>query len=127
MTGCPTITTMWADWTRMTDDELTDMWESCLLERAITHAEHLRISWVLITRHGEAIGRSRIADGTLRNCVALDAPDKFDADLTARWSEAIATAMRSGHTTRASEFLAEHPELLNSTLYGPPTWQTSTS
>lgn len=109
----------------MNDEELTDTWESCLLERAITHAEHLRISWVLITRHGEEIGRSKIADGTLRNCVALDAPDRFDSDLTARWSEAIASAMASSRATTADEFLAEHPDLLNSKLHGLRAWQTS--
>jgi hypothetical protein len=111
----------------MTDDELTDAWKSAQLGRAVTHVEHVRIAWVLIHRHGDAKGIARIALGTLRNCVAMDAADRFDPDLTARWSEAIGAAMETSDATTATEFLRAHPELLDSRLYGLPTWMEPTS
>jgi hypothetical protein len=106
----------------MTDDELTDAWESAQLGRAVTDVEHLRIAWVLIRRHGAADGVTRIALGTLRNCVAMDAADRFDPDLTARWSEAIGAAMESSEAATADEFLRRHPELLDSRLFELPSW-----
>ena len=48
---------------------------------------------------------SRIADGTLRNCVAMNAADRFDPELTANWTEAIASAVESSDKTTADEFL----------------------
>ncbi len=106
----------------MTDDELTDAWEACQLGRAVTHAEHVRVSWVLITRHGGAAGTLQIAEDTLRNCVAMDAADRFDPALTVRWSEAIASKMESSDALSAEQFLQQHPELLNSRLFGAPGW-----
>lgn len=109
----------------VTDDELTDAWEACQLARAVTHAEHVRVSWVLISRHGRDAGTSRIAEGTLRNCAAMDAVDRFDPDLTARWSEAIASAVESNDAPTAERFLERHPEFLNSRLFGVPAWMTT--
>jgi hypothetical protein len=106
----------------MTDEELADAWESCRLGRAVTHVEHVRISWVLLSRHGTWDGSSRIADGTLRNCVATDASDRFDPDLTARWTESIASAVESSAAGTADKFLEEHPEFQNSRLFGLPAW-----
>jgi hypothetical protein len=106
----------------VTDDELTDVWEACQLGRAVTHAEHVRVAWVLVSRHGSDEGCLRIAQGTLRNCVAMDAADRFDPDLTACWSEAIASAMESSDATTAGMFLEQHPEFSNSRLFGVPSW-----
>jgi hypothetical protein len=100
----------------MTDEELVDAWETCRLGRAVTHAEHVRISWVLLFRYGTLDGGSRIADGTLRNCVAMDSPDRFDPALTAQWTESIASAVESSDTASVDEFLEEHPEFLDSRL-----------
>ena len=106
----------------MTDEELADAWESCRLGRAVTHTEHVRLSWVLLVRYGTLDGAQRIADGTLRNCVAMDAADRFDADLTARWTESIASAVETSDATTVDKFLEEHPEFLDSRLLGLPAW-----
>jgi hypothetical protein len=106
----------------MNDVELVDAWESCRLGRAVTHEEHVRISWVLLVRHGIVEGGSRIANGTLRNCVAMEAADRFDPELTANWTEAIASAVESSDKSTADKFLQEHPEFLNSRLLGLPAW-----
>jgi hypothetical protein len=106
----------------VTDDELTDAWEACQLGRAVSHAEHVRVSWVLVSRHGRTVGSSRIAVGTLKNCVAMNAAERFDPELTARWSEAIATAVEAGEAPTAERFLEQHPEFLDSRLFGVPAW-----
>jgi hypothetical protein len=106
----------------MTDEELATRWEDCRLGRVVTHAEHVRISWVLLSRYGTLDGGSRIVDGTLRNCVAMDATDRFDPDLTARWTESIASAVESSEAATVDKFLEEHPEFLNSRLFGLPAW-----
>ncbi|HEX4526501.1 MAG TPA: hypothetical protein VH108_07145 [Gaiellaceae bacterium] len=109
----------------MSDDQLTDAWESLHLVRAVTHEEHVRISWVLITRHGSTAGCSRIAAATLANCIAMDARDRFDPALTARWSQAISAAMETSDAITAGEFLDQHPKFLDSRLFGVPEWMAA--
>jgi len=111
----------------MTDDELTDAWESLELGRAVTHEEHVRVSWVLITRHGGTAGTSRIAAATLANCIAMNATDRFDPALTARWSRAISAAMETSDATTPDEFLDQHPKFLDSRLFGIPEWMAAES
>ena len=107
----------------MTDDELTDGWESTL-DRAVTHEEHLRIAYTLHRRHGRDEARRRLLEGTLANCRAQHAVDRFDSDLTVRWSDRIAACIEAhdGDGTYA-EFIARHPELRAGDLLGPPAWK----
>jgi hypothetical protein len=107
----------------MTNDELTDRWEA-VLDRAITHEEHLRIAYTLIRRHGRAEARSRLVAGTLANCQALDAGERFDADLTARWSDRMASCVESDDDGGSFTALIErHPDLRASDLLGLPDWK----
>jgi hypothetical protein len=108
------------------DGELTAEWEAARLERAITHHEHLRIAWFLIRTFGRDEGSRRVTDGTLRNCLSMGVPDRFDADLTDRWSDAIADAVEDSSETTSDDFLSEHPELLDSRLFGLPAWKRKT-
>jgi hypothetical protein len=105
------------------DEELTREWEDAALGRAVTHHEHLRIAWLLISRHGREEGSRRVSEGTLRNCLAMEAADRFDGALTDRWNDAIATAVESSSATTSAEFLVEHPEFLDSRLFGLPAWK----
>jgi len=105
------------------DNRLTDEWEACALERAITHEEHLRIGRVLIRRHGRSEARRRLIDGTRANCEAMDVADRFDGQLTARWSERIADALDEADPDAFEEFIRLHPELAKSDLVGLPAWR----
>jgi hypothetical protein len=105
------------------DETLTRDWETVALGRSITHYEHLRTAWFLISRYGRDEGSQRVTDGTLRNCFAMDAAERFDAELTDRWNEAIATAVESSTATTSDAFLVEHPEFLDSRLFGLPSWR----
>jgi hypothetical protein len=107
----------------VTDDELTDAWEA-VLDRSITHDEHLRIAFTLIRRWGQEEAERRLLSGTRANCEAMEAADRFDADLTARWADRIATCV-GVHDEWASydDFIARYPELQRSDLLGLPEWK----
>lgn len=104
----------------MTDDELTDAWQTG--ERfpgGITHGEHLRIAWVLHRHHGALQAEALLISGTRRSCAVHGVPDKFDEELTRRWSRAITAAVeRDGFGESASAFIEAHPELARGNLFG---------
>jgi hypothetical protein len=111
----------------VTEDELTDRWES-ILDRAVTHEEHLRIAYTLHRRHGRDEARRRLLKGSLANCQAMDAADRFDADLTARWSDQIASCIADDDGGGSYlVFIARHPELRKSDLLGLPAWKRDSS
>ena len=107
------------------DEQLTDAWLACRLGRAISHDEHLRISFVLLQRFGREEGARRIGDGTRRNCAALGASDRYDDKLTQRWTDALADAIEGGEDSDAEAFLSAHPRFRDSGLFGPPAWRST--
>lgn len=106
----------------MDDNELTDAWEAgTVFPAGISHLQHLRIGWVLHTRHGAEQAKARLLDGTKRACEVHGSPEKFDPALTGRWADAVArTIDRDGPGADADEFLARHPELMRGDLLGKP-------
>lgn len=64
-----------------------------------------------------------VADGTRRNCDALGSPERYDAELTRRWWDAIADAAEETGALDADELLRVRPELLRSDLFGRPSWR----
>jgi len=111
---------------RSTDDDLADMWEATL-NRSLTHEEHVRVARILVLRHGRVSARERLVVGTLRNCIGMGVPDRFDKDLTERWADLIADCVESSEADSFPAFASEHPELLRSDLLGPPAWKQSAS
>jgi len=111
----------------MNDDDvaLTDAWCACALGRSISHEEHLRVSFVLLRRHGRDEGRRMIVERTRANCDALDAADRYDDALTARWADALADAVGRSAAPDADAFLRDHPELARSDLFGLPAWKSA--
>ncbi len=97
----------------MTDDELTDAWEAgALFPGGVSHVQHFRIAWILHRRHGPDRAKGRLIDGTRRACDVHGCSEKFDAALTERWADALATEInRGGLEANADAFLAAHPEL----------------
>lgn len=110
-------------WLALTDESLVAAWEACSLRRAISHEEHVRIARVLVRRHGAAAAERRLVEGTRRNCEAMDAADRFDEDLTRRWSRRIADAVREADADGFDAFIVLHADLRRSDLLGPPKWK----
>jgi hypothetical protein len=105
------------------DETLAAEWEACMLGRSISHEEHVRIARVLVRAHGAAEAERRLVEGTRRNCVAMDAADRFDEDLTRRWSRRIADAVAEADGDLFAEFIALHPDLIRGDLLGLPRWK----
>lgn len=103
----------------MRDDDLVRAWEACTLSGSgISHIQHVRIAWVLLSRYGRAEGAQRLLDGTRANCEAYGILDRFDETLTRQWAEAIADAIGTDTTlTEFQAFAAAHPHLLRSDLF----------
>ena len=102
---------------------MTDEWEAGALGRSISHEEHLRITRILIRRHGREEASRRLIEGTRRICEAMAVPERFDAVLTHRWSERIADAVHRSDEDTFESFIRLHPELLRSDLLGLPAWK----
>ena len=105
----------------MTDDELTDGWEAGkVFPGGVSHAQHLRIAWVLHRRHGPREAESRLLTGTRRACEVHGCPEKFDAALTKRWAGAMRRAAERDVGATADDFIATHPELRQGDLFREP-------
>jgi riboflavin synthase len=102
---------------------LADRWEAATLGRAVTHLEHVEIAWELVRRHGRAEAERRLVEGTLRNCAAAGAAERFDEALTRRWAAAVADAAARDQSPDFETFVAAHPELRRGDLLGRPAWQ----
>ena len=105
------------------DDRLVDLWESRALGRSVSHREHLRIAWILFSRHGIEDGGRRLMAGTRDMCVALDALDRYDEDLSRRWTDLLGDAFATEPGRDPEDFIALHPEILKGDLLGPPRWK----
>lgn len=106
----------------MTDDELTDSWQA-VLGRSLSHEEHLRIAYTLIQRHGRDEARVRLLVGTKANCDAMSATDRFDAELTTRWSNHLADLIAAERPASLTDLLDQHEELRRGNLLGLPNWK----
>jgi len=92
------------------------------LGRSVSHEERVRIARVLIRRHGREEGTRRLAHGVSVNCEAMGVPERFDEDLTVRWTARIADALDAGDGEDFDGFLSLHPELLRGDPLGLPEW-----
>lgn len=107
----------------MSDDErLTDRWEAGPLGRSVSHEERVRVARVLLRRHDRQEATRRLLQGIRANCEAMGVPERFDQDLTCRWSTHIADAMDEGDAETFEDFIQLHPDLLRGDLLGLPEW-----
>lgn len=109
------------------DEELTDQWEAGPLGRSVSHEENVRIARVLLRRYGRQEATRRLLQGIRTNCEAMGVPERFDHDLTCRWSKQIADAMDAADAETFEAFIRLHPELLRGDLLGLPEWAEGAS
>jgi hypothetical protein len=103
------------------DEELADAWLAGALARSITHEEHVRIAFVLVRRFGRDDAVGLVDEGTRLNSAALGVPERYDGELTRRWTTAIADALEDDPD--ADAFLRRRPEFLRGDLFGLPAWK----
>jgi hypothetical protein len=98
----------------MTDDELIAGFEAGTIPHgAFGHAEHVRLAWLYLGRHGRAGAEQRLLAGLRAFAAAAGKPDKFNAPLTLAWVariDEVAATLAPDHSF--DDLLLHHPELL---------------
>jgi hypothetical protein len=70
----------------MSDDELVRGFEGDgFAPGAFRHAEHVRLTWILLARHGRADAERRLLTGLRALAARAGKPEKFDEALTRAW------------------------------------------
>ena len=84
------------------------------------HRAHLRLTWLLLRRDGEAGGTRAVEQRLRAFSAAKGAAHKFHLTLTRAWAAHVAAALRACPETGDFErFLARSPQLLDPALLAP--------
>jgi hypothetical protein len=102
----------------MTDDEFLRAFFSLdLPNSAFHHRDHLRLTWLVVRRHGAAAARELVGNGIRRFAVAHGHSGRYHETLTAFWVRLVVHATGHGPDIEDfDEFLRAYPLLLDSQL-----------
>ncbi|MFF2073868.1 hypothetical protein ACFVXG_03835 [Kitasatospora sp. NPDC058162] len=78
------------------------------------HAQHIRLTWLAVRRHGATAALDLIGEGIRRTAAKAGAPQKFHVTMTRAWVELV--AHHAEGPADFEEFCARHPELLDRDL-----------
>ena len=81
------------------------------------HRDHVRVAWLLLSRHGAAAGSDTFAAGLRRFAAAHDVADRYHETLTQFWLRLVAHAM--GERPELDDpdvFVKAFPALLDKSL-----------
>lgn len=100
------------------DAEFVRAFEECRLNHAsFHHADHIRLAWIYVSRHGGSEAEARLLAGIRKMALHVNAPQKFLYTTTVAWTRLVAAARKGSPTaTHFSEWIEHHPELLNREL-----------
>jgi hypothetical protein len=97
----------------LTDDELVRQFESSALS-AFPHAEHVRLTFIYLSRHGRDETLRKMYEGLSQFATAKGVPEKFHVTMTRAWVDLIDSARCAFPQSRtASALIANCPELLD--------------
>ena len=114
----------------MSDDAFLRAFEECQLDPAkFHHADHVRLAWLYVHRHGASAAEALLLDGIRKFAQHAGAPGKFVHTTTIAWTRLVAAAQQNGPTANNfSEWIQLHPQLLDINLlaryYSPGRLQT---
>jgi hypothetical protein len=102
------------------DVEFVRGFENCDLgHAAFHHADHIRLAWIYVSRHGEKEAEARLLAGIRKMALHANAPQKFLYTTTVAWTRLVAAAQGNGGAAdNFSDWIALHPELLDRHLLG---------
>jgi len=102
----------------MSDDAFMQAFEACQLDPArFHHADHIRLAWLCVRRHGAAKAESLLLDGIRKFAQRAGAPRKFHHTITIAWTRLVAAACcESNSCDSFHEWIKVHPKLLNKHL-----------
>ena len=102
----------------LSDDVFVQAFEACQLDPAkFHHADHIRLAWLYVRRHGACGAEVKLLDGIRKFAWHADAPGKFIHTTTIAWTRLVAAAQQNGPTVNNfSEWIQLHPQLLDRNL-----------
>jgi hypothetical protein len=102
----------------MDDSEFLRLFhESALTGDEFRHREHLRLAWLVLTKHHREEAEQIIADEIRRFAFANGASNRYHDTLTRFWVRIVTHAMENSHDARTiDELLASFPFLLDKGL-----------
>ncbi|MEZ5331981.1 MAG: hypothetical protein R2991_07970 [Thermoanaerobaculia bacterium] len=100
----------------MTDDELLRGFEDGTLDaHAFHHAEHVRLVWLHLRRHGRLDTLDRVSRGLRRLAARHGKPELYHETITWGWVLLIAQRLRATPDLTRDAFAKAHPDLLDRT------------
>jgi len=100
------------------DEEFVRGFENCELKHGtFHHADHIRLAWIYLKRHGVSGAEERLLAGIRKMAQHAGAPQKFLYTATIAWTRLVATAQNQNPASdNFSEWARLHPELLDKNL-----------
>jgi hypothetical protein len=102
----------------MSDDAFLQAFQACQLDPAsFHHADHIRLAWLCVQRHGARQAETLLLDGIRKFAQHAGAPQKFHHTATIAWTRLVAAACRESNSCDSfDEWIKTHPRLLNKLL-----------
>lgn len=97
------------------DAEFVRAFEECDLgHAAFRHADHIRLAWIYVCRHGGGEAEALLLAGIHKMALHANAPQKFLYTTTVAWTRLVAAALGNGGAgDNFPEWIKLHPELLD--------------
>ena len=77
----------------LSDDEFLRAFEACQLQHgAFHHADHIRLAWIYVSRHGGEGAEQRLLAEIRKMAIHAGAPQKFLYTTTVAWTRLVAAA-----------------------------------
>ncbi len=99
----------------MTDDEFLRAFLSGRLHE-FHHRDHLRLTWIVITRHGAVKAPGMISSGIRQFAAHHGQGEKYHETMTRFWVDIVSHCIRAGKVRSFDHLLAEFPMLLDKSL-----------
>ncbi len=102
----------------LNDAEFVTAFENCRLQHgAFHHADHIRLAWIYVTRHGATGAEAKLLAGIRKMALHAGVPQKFLHTSTVAWTRLVAAAQQNASIAKNfSEWIQLHPELLDRNL-----------
>jgi len=102
----------------LNDEEFVRAFENCELKHGtFHHADHLRLAWIYVTRHGAGGAEQRLLAGIRKMANHVGAPQKFLYTTTVAWTRLVAATENRGSVSESfAEWAQLHPEFLEKNL-----------
>ena len=99
----------------LSDDVFVQAFEACQLDPGkFHHADHIRLAWLYVHRHGARGAEALLLDGIHKMAQHAGVPQKFHYTITIAWARLVAAACcKSDSCDSFCEWIKTHPQFLN--------------